>query len=96
MYSNVYGADGVAKLVDMMKDEIIADPNNLVSRLWVILHQPLWISSGYCGIFTRWAIRRWKWCGDWIAGYVRGEGGFWSDFYLYIRFLQYNIGYEIT
>lgn len=29
MYSNVYGADGVAKLVELMKDEIIADAGNL-------------------------------------------------------------------
>ncbi|RDW80918.1 hypothetical protein BP5796_05616 [Coleophoma crateriformis] len=29
MYSNIYGADGVARLIDMMKDEIIADAGNL-------------------------------------------------------------------
>jgi hypothetical protein len=29
MYSNIYGKDGVARLVDMMKDEIIADAGNL-------------------------------------------------------------------
>jgi hypothetical protein len=29
MYSNCYGAEGVAKLVKMMKDEIIADAGNL-------------------------------------------------------------------
>ena len=29
MYANVYGADGVAKLVELMKDEIISDAGNL-------------------------------------------------------------------
>lgn len=29
MYSNIYGKDGVVRLVDMMKDEIIADAGNL-------------------------------------------------------------------
>lgn len=29
MYSNVYGVDGVTKLINLMKQEIIADAGNL-------------------------------------------------------------------